>query len=87
MYSCGIPVFTYVRHEMDSSEEIGVSALIYDFLLKKDASLAKVFQKKTHAVSKDVGYDATAIYAARQNACLTDFHAVPTSAIPRGRNS
>lgn len=28
-----------------------VSALVHDYLLKKDASLAKVYQKKTNAVS------------------------------------
>ena len=35
---------------MASVEESSVSALVYEYLLKKDASLAKVFQKKTKAV-------------------------------------
>lgn len=35
---------------MASADELNVSALVYDYLLKKDASLAKVFQKKTKAV-------------------------------------
>lgn len=35
---------------MASVVELSVSALVYEYLLKKDASLAKVFQKKTKAV-------------------------------------
>lgn len=31
-------------------EDLGIAALVYDYLLKKDAALAKVFQKKTKAV-------------------------------------
>jgi hypothetical protein len=33
------------------SNEVHVASLIYDFLSKKDVSLAQMFQKKTHAVS------------------------------------
>lgn len=37
---------------MATVDEKGIAALVYDFLLKKDASLAQVFQKKTKAVSR-----------------------------------
>ena len=36
---------------MANKEDPGIAALIYDYLLKKDANLAKVFQKKINAVS------------------------------------
>jgi hypothetical protein len=36
---------------MASGDENVVAALIYDYLLKKDTSLAQIFQKKTKAVS------------------------------------
>lgn len=36
---------------MANNEESGINALIFDYLLK-DASLAKVFQKKYNAVSR-----------------------------------
>lgn len=36
---------------MAAGEEVGVAALVYDYLLKKDTSLAYIFQKKTKAVS------------------------------------
>lgn len=35
---------------MATADEVGVCALIYDFLTKKDKSLAHVFQQKTKAV-------------------------------------
>jgi hypothetical protein len=36
---------------MASGDETVVAALIYDYLLKKDTSLAQIFQKKTKAVN------------------------------------
>lgn len=36
-------------------EELFVSGLVYDYLLKKDASMAMVFQRKTKAVSWNTG--------------------------------
>lgn len=36
---------------MDTSDDSALLSLVYDFLLKKDATIAQVFQKKTKAVS------------------------------------
>jgi hypothetical protein len=36
---------------MATGDESVVAALIYDYLQKKDTSLAQIFQKKTKAVS------------------------------------
>lgn len=33
------------------NEELFVTSLVYDYLTKKDLSLAQIFQKKTSAVS------------------------------------
>lgn len=40
-----------VLFNMAAGDEVGVAALVYDYLLKKDTSLAHIFQKKTKAVS------------------------------------
>lgn len=44
-------VLLVLQLNMASGDETVVAALIYDYLLKKDTSLAQIFQKKTKAVS------------------------------------
>jgi hypothetical protein len=46
-----VAVLSAHQLNMASGDESIVAALIYDYLLKKDTSLAQIFQKKTKAVS------------------------------------
>jgi len=48
-YPCRI--VSALQLNMATGDETVVAALIYDYLLKKDTSLAQIFQKKTKAVS------------------------------------